>query len=62
MNETVVTMCGNLASDVRSTTTPGGLAFATFRMGSSSRRFDQEPGVGGRRSDLRQRQLLARAC
>ncbi|HJY25883.1 MAG TPA: single-stranded DNA-binding protein [Actinomycetes bacterium] len=41
MNETVVTMCGNLASDVRSTTTPGGLAFATFRMGSSSRRFDR---------------------
>jgi single-strand DNA-binding protein len=41
MNETVVTMCGNLASDVRSTTTPGGLSFATFRMGSSSRRFDR---------------------
>jgi single-strand DNA-binding protein len=41
MNETVVTMCGNLVTDVRSTTTPGGHSFASFRMGSSSRRFDR---------------------
>jgi single-strand DNA-binding protein len=45
MNETVVTICGNLASDVRSTTTSGGLAFATFRLGSSSRRFDRRSQV-----------------
>jgi single-strand DNA-binding protein len=41
MNETVVTMCGNLVTDVRSTTTPGGVSFASFRLGSSSRRFDR---------------------
>ena len=45
MNETVVTMCGNLVTDVRSTTTPGGVSFASFRMGSSSRRYDRRSQV-----------------
>jgi single-strand DNA-binding protein len=45
MNETVVTMCGNLVTDVRNTTTPSGISFATFRMGSSSRRFDRRSQV-----------------
>jgi single-strand DNA-binding protein len=45
MNETIVTMCGNLVTDVRSTTTPGGVSFASFRMGSSSRRFDRRTQV-----------------
>jgi single-strand DNA-binding protein len=45
MNETVVTMCGNLVTDVRSTTTSGGVSFASFRLGSSSRRFDRRTQV-----------------
>ncbi len=45
MNETVVTMCGNLVTEVRSTKTPGGVAFASFRMGSSSRRYDRRSQV-----------------
>ena len=41
MNETVVTMVGNVVADVRQATTKQGVAVASFRFASTERRFDR---------------------
>ena len=40
MND-IITIRGFVASDVKSSTTPGGIATASFRIGSTERRFDR---------------------
>jgi len=45
MNETVVTLVGNVASDVRTTTSQAGVPISSFRVASTTRRFDR--GRGG---------------
>lgn len=45
MNETLVTIVGNVASDVRDAQTDNGTRVASFRLASTSRRFDR--GRGG---------------
>jgi single stranded DNA-binding protein len=42
MNETTVTIIGNLVDDPRMRTTESGIEVASFRIGSTSRRFDRE--------------------
>ena len=42
MNEAILSLSGNVATDVRSATTQGGVPVATFRMASSTRRFDRQ--------------------
>ncbi|GDY32338.1 single-stranded DNA-binding protein [Gandjariella thermophila] len=50
MNETNVTMVGNVASDLRQRRTAEGAKWVSFRMASTERRFDPETGrwVDGR--------------
>ena len=45
MNETYVTLVGNIASDLKHDQTPSGLPVTTFRLASTTRRFDR--GRGG---------------
>lgn len=42
MNETLITLVGNVVADVRLRATQAGAPFATFRMASNPRRFDRE--------------------
>jgi single-strand DNA-binding protein len=42
MNETTVTIVGNLVDDPRMRTTESGIEVTSFRIGSTSRRFDRE--------------------
>lgn len=42
MNDTYVTLIGNVVSDVRTSTTGNGVPMARFRLGVSPRRFDRE--------------------
>ena len=44
MNETTVTVVGNLVDDPRLRTTEGGLDVAGFRLASTARRYDREAG------------------
>ncbi|MDI2127335.1 single-stranded DNA-binding protein [Yinghuangia seranimata] len=44
MNDTYVTLIGNVASEVRSATTVAGVPMARFRLAVSPRRFDRETG------------------
>ncbi|GAA1958264.1 hypothetical protein GCM10009738_35610 [Kitasatospora viridis] len=44
MNETVVTMIGNVASPVQYGQTAGGIAMANFRMAATERRYDRARG------------------
>jgi len=44
MNETIVTVVGNLVDDPRMRTTDGGLAVAGFRVASTARKFEKETG------------------
>jgi single-strand DNA-binding protein len=44
VNETVATLVGNVASDVRSTTSQAGVPISSFRVASSTRRFDRARG------------------
>ena len=44
MNETLVTVVGNVISDVYRRDTQAGVPLATFRMASNERRFDKESG------------------
>ncbi|WP_327681378.1 single-stranded DNA-binding protein [Kitasatospora sp. NBC_00458] len=41
MNETLVTVIGNVATDVSYTRTAGGVPVATFRLASTERRYDR---------------------
>jgi single-strand DNA-binding protein len=41
MNETYVTLVGNVASDVKHRTSERGIHIASFRLASSARRFDR---------------------
>lgn len=47
MNETYVTVIGNVASDVRFATTDGGVAVASFRVASTPRRYAQSGWTDG---------------
>jgi single-strand DNA-binding protein len=44
VNETHVTLVGNIASEVRSTTSREGTAIASFRLASTTRRFERGRG------------------
>lgn len=44
MSDTI-TVRGFVATEVKSSTTPGGVATASFRIGSTSRRYDRESGT-----------------
>jgi single-strand DNA-binding protein len=44
VNETVVTLIGNVATDVRSTTTQAGVPISSFRVASTTRRFERGKG------------------
>ncbi len=44
MNETPVTICGNVASDVRYVCTDQGLSIASFRIASTERRYERGRG------------------
>lgn len=44
MNETVVTMVGNIASEIRTNRTREGLTVSSFRLASTSRRFTKTKG------------------
>lgn len=44
MND-IITVRGFVASEVKSSTTPGGIATASFRIGSTERRFDRNNNV-----------------
>ncbi|MBA3618895.1 MAG: single-stranded DNA-binding protein [Acidothermales bacterium] len=44
MNDTVLTVVGNLASDVRYRVAPTGTRLASFRLAANSRRFDKAAG------------------
>ncbi|MDQ0768824.1 single-strand DNA-binding protein [Pseudarthrobacter defluvii] len=47
MSETIITIRGFVATEITSSTTPGGVATASFRLGSTSRRFDQASKTWG---------------
>lgn len=47
MNETYVTVIGNVASEVRFATTDGGVAVASFRVASTPRRYGQSGWMDG---------------
>jgi single-strand DNA-binding protein len=47
VNETPVTICGNVASDVRHVATDQGLAIASFRIASTERRYERGRWVDG---------------
>lgn len=42
MNDTYVTLVGNVVSDIRSATTTGGVPMARFRMAVAPRRYDRD--------------------
>ena len=44
MNQTHITLVGNVVTDVATTTTPGGVETASFRMATTPRRYDR--GIG----------------
>ena len=44
MNETTVTLIGNVVTEVSSHSTPNGIEFSSFRMATTTRRFDR--GLG----------------
>ena len=44
MNDTVVTITGNVASEIRHTSTPRGVRLASFRLASTARRYDRNAG------------------
>lgn len=44
MYETIVTVVGNVASDVRHTLTPRGVHLASFRLAATPRRYDRNSG------------------
>jgi single-strand DNA-binding protein len=46
VNETYVTLVGNIASEVRATTSREGTAIASFRLASTTRRFERGRGWG----------------
>src|SRR6476661_6793961 len=46
MSETI-TIRGFVATEITSSTTPGGVATASFRLGSTTRRFDRESKTWG---------------
>ena len=46
MSDTI-TIRGFVATEIKSSTTPGGVATASFRIGSNSRRFDKQSGTWG---------------
>lgn len=50
MNDIYATVIGNVASDVRFTTTEGGVAVASFRMASTPRRYGSNGWVDGHTS------------
>jgi single-strand DNA-binding protein len=41
MNDTFVTLVGNVVTDISSNTTPSGIETASFRMATTSRRYDK---------------------
>ncbi|MHB1614897.1 MAG: single-stranded DNA-binding protein, partial [Actinomycetes bacterium] len=45
MNEPYVTLVGNVVSEVRRATTEAGVPVASFRFGSSTRRYDRAQGA-----------------
>ncbi|MFI9332771.1 single-stranded DNA-binding protein [Kitasatospora sp. NPDC052868] len=45
MNETVVTMIGNVATEVSYSETTGGVPMASFRLASTERRYDRAAGA-----------------
>lgn len=45
MNETLVTIVGNAATDVRYSTTAAGVPLASFRLASTERRYDRQRGA-----------------
>lgn len=45
MNESFVTVCGNVVADPQSRTTKQGKVFASFRVASTTRRYDQGLGA-----------------
>jgi single-strand DNA-binding protein len=45
MSDTTITIRGFVATEIKSGTTPGGVATASFRIGSTSRRRDKETGA-----------------
>lgn len=47
MSDTTITIRGFVASEITSSTTPGGVATASFRLGSTARRFDQASKTWG---------------
>jgi single-strand DNA-binding protein len=47
MSETSITIRGFVATEITSSTTPGGVATASFRLGSTTRRFDRASGTWG---------------
>jgi single-strand DNA-binding protein len=44
MNETSVTLVGNVVTDVSTGSTPNGIEFSAFRLATTTRRFDR--GIG----------------
>lgn len=44
MSDTI-TIRGFVATEIKSSTTPGGVATASFRIGTTSRRYDKESGL-----------------
>lgn len=42
MNDTFITLLGNVVSDIRSVTTTNGVPMARFRLGVSPRKYDRE--------------------
>ena len=53
MSETI-TIRGFVATEITSSTTPGGVATASFRIGSTTRRFDPDPARVRVYEELRQ--------
>ncbi|HEY1155454.1 MAG TPA: single-stranded DNA-binding protein [Arthrobacter sp.] len=47
MSETIITIRGFVATEITSSTTPGGVATASFRLGSTARRFDRASKTWG---------------
>lgn len=45
VNETMVTIVGNAATDVRYSTTSAGVPLASFRLASTERRYDRQQGA-----------------
>jgi len=45
VNETLVTLVGNVATELRANSSSGGVEVATFRIASTARRFERSAGV-----------------